>query len=458
MTFPTYFETLDIKQILADHPVGDDFLNKFRAISRDELFSLQDAQFRKVLARGWQIPFYQRLWGEQGIEPGDIKGLADIGKLPVYDKQHLMASIAEHPPLGDFGGLDTFGAGGASRPPVILHTTSGTTGRPQPLMFGPKGREVINLLVARLYRWLGVHSGDVVHSVYGHGMINGGHFIREAVTHFTNALFLSAGTGIETRSVQQVHLMADFGASVVVGFVDYIRKLAEVAKAEGVFERIPARLIIGHLGTEDRSAIEAAWGGARAYDWYGVGDTGPIAAEGPDRDGMYVWEDAHFLELLDIDSGAAVDVGGTGDMVVTCLFKDDIAPCIRFNTHDVTQELGGRGEIAFKRIAGFRGRSDNMVKLRGINLFPHAIAGLIEGRSDLTGEYVCRLRRDDTGREEMEVTLESRGGTDVGALAGLLRRGLGVEVGVALCEPGGTAAATQVDTRQKPIRLIDERA
>lgn len=458
MTFPTYFEALDIKQILADHPVGDAFLAKFRSISRDELFSLQDAQFRKVMARGWQIPFYRRLWGEQGIEPGDITGLADIGKLPVYDKQHLMASIAEHPPLGDFGGLDTFGNGGGGRPPVILHTTSGTTGRPQPLMFGPKGREVINLLVGRLYRWLGVHSQDVVHSVYGHGMINGGHFIREAVTHFTNALFLSAGTGIETRSVQQVHLMADFGASVVVGFVDYIRKLAEVAKSEGVFERIPARLIIGHLGTEDRSAIEAAWGGAKAYDWYGVGDTGPIAAEGPDRDGMYVWEDAHFLELLDIDSGAAVEAGGTGDMVVTCLFKDDIAPCIRFNTHDVTHEIGGKGEIAFRRIAGFRGRSDNMVKLRGINLFPHAIAGLIEGRGDLTGEYVCRLRRDAAGRDEMEVTLESRGGTDASALAGLLRRGLGVEVDVALCEPGGTAAATQVDTRQKPIRLIDERA
>lgn len=457
MTFPTYFETIDIKQMLADHPVGDDFVAKFRNIGRDELFALQDARFRKVMARGWQIPFYQRLWGEQGIEPGDISGLADIGKLPVYDKSHLMASIAEHPPLGDFGGIDTFGGGGSARPPVILHTTSGTTGRPQPLLFGPKGREVINLLVGRHYRWLGVGADDVVHSVYGHGMINGGHFIREAVTHFTNAMFLPAGTGIETRSVQQVNLMADFGASVLVGFADYLRKLAEVARAEELLERIPARLIIGHLGTEDRSVIESAWKGARAFDWYGVGDTGPIAAEGPDRDGLYVWEDAHYLELLDIDNHAPVAPGGTGDMVVTCLFKDDIAPCIRFNTHDVTHELDGQGEIAFRRIAGFRGRSDNMVKLRGINLFPHAIGGLIESRGDLTGEYVCRLTRDAAGRDELEVLLESRGGTDPAGLADLLRRGLGVEVGVALCEPGGTAALTQVDTRQKPIRLIDER-
>ena len=104
-----------------------------------------------------------------------------------------------------------------------------------------------------------------------------------------------------------------------------------------------------------------------------------------------------------------------------------------------------------------KGRSDNMVKLRGINLFPHAIAALIGKRTDLTGEYVCHLRRDVGGRDGMVVTIESRGGSDVGELADVLRRGLGVEVGVTLCAPGGTAEATQIDTRQKPIRLIDER-
>ena len=202
-----------------------------------------------------------------------------------------MASIAEHPPLGDFHGR--------GENPVILHTTSGTTGRPQTLLFGPRGREVGNLLVGRMYRWLGLNDRDVVQSVYGHGMINGGHYIREAVTHFTNALFLSAGTGIETRSAQQVRLMADFGVTVMVGFVDYVRKLAEVAEAEGLKDSINLRMIIGHLGTEDRSAIERAWPGAKAYDWYGVGDTGSIAGEGPERDGLYVWEDAHYLELVD---------------------------------------------------------------------------------------------------------------------------------------------------------------
>ncbi len=453
MSFPTLFESIDIKQMLADYPIGDAFTARYAAMSRDELYSLQNAQFVKLMVRGWQIPFYQRLWHARGIEPGDIRGLADITKLPVYDKADLMASITDHPPYGDFAGL-----GGADRPPVFLHTTSGTTGRPQTLLFGPKGREVGNLLVGRMYRWMGLQPCDVIHSVYGHGMINGGHYIREAVTHFTNAIFLSAGTGIETRSINQVNLMADFGVSVMVGFVDYIRKLAEVAEAEKLFDRINLKMIIGHLGTEDRAATEAAWHGAKAYDWYGVGDTGSIAGEGPDRDGLYVWEDAQYLELLGVDDGRPVAAGETGDMVVTCLYKDDIAPCIRFNTHDISHELGGRGEIAFKRIAGFKGRSDNMVKLRGINLFPHAIGALIENRSDLTGEYICRVVRDPlTQRDDMTVTIESRGGSDAGALAGLLRQGLGVEVAVTLCAPGGTASLTQIDVRQKPIRLIDER-
>lgn len=453
MTYPTYFEAFDPRQILTDYPIGEAFTARYKAMSRDELFAIQDAQFRKLMARGWQVPFYQRLWGAQGIEPGDIRGLEDITKLPVYDKSDLMASIAEHPPFGDFHGM----AAPETRAPSIFHTTSGTTGKPQTLIFGPKGREVGNLLVGRMYRWMGLQPTDVVHSVYGHGMINGGHYIREAVTHFTNSVFLSAGTGIETRSVNQVRLMADFGVTAIVGFVDYIRKLAETAEAEGLFDKINIRMIIGHLGTEDRASTEAAWHGAKAYDWYGVGDTGSIAGEGPDRDGMYVWEDAQYLELLDIDSGQPVARGETGDMVVTCLYKDDVAPCIRFNTHDITHERDGRGEIVFKRIAGFKGRSDNMVKLRGINVFPHAIGAIIENRPDLTGEYVCHLRRDASQKDHMTVTLESRGGSDPRELAELLRRGLGVEVEVALVGPGATAAATEIDTRQKPLRLIDQR-
>lgn len=451
MSFPTYFETFDARQLLADYPVGQEFVDRYTRMSRDALHALQNERFLKLMKRGWEIPFYQRLWGAKGIEAGDIRSLEDITKLPVYDKSDLMASVNEHPPYGDFDGR--------GNTPVVFHTTSGTTGRPQPLMFGPKGREITSLMVGRMYRWMGLGQQDVVQSVYGHGMINGGHYIREAVTHYTNSLFLSAGTGIETRSTNQVNMMADFGVTCMVGFVDYIRKLAEVAEAEKLFDRINLRMIIGHLGTEDRASTEAAWRGAKAYDWYGVGDTGTIAGEGPERDGLYVWEDAQYLELLDVDTGAPVAPGQTGDMVVTCLFKDDISPCIRFNTHDVTEELLGANQtgMVFKRISGFKGRSDNMVKLRGINIFPHAVGAIIENRPDLTGEYVCHVVRDASGRDEMLVRLESRGASEATEIAALLRKGIGIEVGVELVGPGETATETQIDTRQKPIRLIDRR-
>jgi phenylacetate-CoA ligase len=148
-------------------------------MSRDELCAHQENSFISLMKRGWEIPFYQRLWRATGLEPGDIRSLDDITKLPVYDKTDLMASVNEHPPYGDFSGRST--------DPVVFHTTSGTTGRPQPLLFGPKGREVTNLLVGRMYRWMGLKPEDVVQSVYGHGMINGGHYIPEAAWHGAKA-------------------------------------------------------------------------------------------------------------------------------------------------------------------------------------------------------------------------------------------------------------------------------
>lgn len=449
-----YHHAADPARLAAEYPAGPAFLARYGAISRDELHALRNVRFLALMERGWAIPFYRRRWAAAGIEPGDIASIDDLPKLPSYDKSDLMASIAEYPPLGDFTGLTA----SPDRPPQILHTTSGTTGRPQPLLFGPWGREVGNILVARHALWLGVDHSDVVHSVYGHGMVNGGHYIREAYTHYTNALFLSAGTGAETRSAAQVRLMADFGVTTVVGFVDYIRKLAAVAQDEGLV--IPVRRIIGHLGAEDRAATEAAWGGAKAYDWYGVGDTGAIAAEGPERDGLTVWEDAQALEIADIETGLPVPDGETGDMIVTSLYKTDLALCIRFNTHDLSAFLSHSGNtgLPFRRIRGFLGRSDNMVKLRGINIFPHGVGAIIENRPELTGEYICRVTRDSTGRDDLTVILEHRAPeADPAPLATLLRERLGLEVGVTFVPPGSTAALTEIDSRQKPVRLLDDR-
>jgi len=450
--------------MLADYPLGDGLLEHFQSMTRAELKQLQNERFMQVIKRAWQIPFYQRIWGNTGVKPEDIQSLEDITKLPLISKTEIMESVENYPPIGDFHGLDDIPK--EQRPPIVFHTTSGTTGTPQPLLFGPKSREVQSLLVARSYRFMGLKPAATVQSCYGHGMINGGHYIREAVTHYTNALFLSAGTGLETRSAQQVNLMKTFGTNVLVGFVDYIKRLSDVAREEGLVpgEDIKIDMIIGHLGMESRDNIAKAWGNPELFDWYGVGDTGTIAAEGPDHDGMHVWEDAHYLEILDPDTNETLADGERGNMVVTCLYKDDVYPIIRFNTCDLTEVIPTENKMSlpFKRIRGFMGRSDNMVKLRGINIYPQGVGPMLDECPEFLGEFICKAIRDENGRDEMIVLIEvdadeSRRENLQGEYASILKRKIGIEVQVTLVSEGELTPLTQVDVRQKPIRLIDER-
>jgi phenylacetate-CoA ligase len=461
MVQASYFDWFDPRQLREEFPLGAAFTRKFQHLSRDELRHDQNQRFQKLLARAWQMPFYQRLWCAQGLIRSDIVGLEDIVKLPVFGKQALMDSMAAHPPFGDFHGQESYPP--EQRPPMVMHTTSGTTGTPQPLFFGPRGREIQNLLLARSYLFQGMRENDVVHSVYGHGLINGGHFVREAVIHWTPALFMSAGTGVETRSARQVELMRDFKATVIVGFADYIKKLAQVAAEQGIVpgRDIPVRMISGHLGRESKEQMSALWGGAQLYDWYGVGDTGTISAEGPDQDGLYLMEDAQFVEILDVETGQVMADGVPGDLVVTTLYKDDIYPLIRFNTHDVTAIKTGRSSLglSLRRMQGFLGRSDNMVKLRGINIFPQAIGPILSVLPAFTGEFVCEVVRDASGRDDIRVAMEVREPSAdlIESAKSLLRARIGVDVHVELKVPGELAAITGIESRQKPIRLIDRR-
>lgn len=458
----SYFDAINIAALRDEFPVGAAFLHKFVGLSPAALRLWQETLFTKQLKRAWAIPFYQRLWGEAGLSPTDIRSLDDLAKLPSFGKQEIMASVERKPPFGDHHGRDIPVAGKII--PMVLQSTSGTTGRPQPLLYSPRTREVQNLMLARAYLMAGMCATDVVHSVYGHGLVNGGHYIREAVLHFTEALFVSAGTGVETSSIKQVEFMRDFGATVIVGFADYIKRLAEVAREQGLSpgRDIPLRMICGHLSTDAREALSEAWGGVELFDWYGVGDTGLIAAEGPDHDGLHLMEDAHWIEICNVDTGAPVAQGETGDLIATCLFTDDIFPIIRFNTHDVTRLLPGTSKLnlPFRRIEGFLGRSDNMVKLRGINVFPQALSSLLADSPGFSGEYLCTLTRDASGREDLLVSIETREKSTDGLLKQfreLLKRKLGVEVTVELVAPTSLATLTGVETRQKPIRLIDRR-
>ena len=168
-----------------------------------------------------------------------------------------MQSVRDFPPFGDFHGMETFGDGANPRPPVILQTTSGTTGQPQPLFFGPRSREIQNLLYVRALLLQGLRHDDIVHSLYGFGTVNAGHYTREAITHFTGALLLTASTGTVTPSRQQISMMKHFGATVLIGFADYIRKLAEVAREEG--------LEPGKNSTSKADLFQHRWRFARLY-------------------------------------------------------------------------------------------------------------------------------------------------------------------------------------------------
>ena len=219
-----YFDSFDYQRLSDEYPTGANFISKYSGMSRQQLEDLQQQRFQAVLECAWDTPFYRSLWLESGVSKADVKDLSDISKLPIIDKSMILADIEAHPP---FGSLPTRLEKTVHQ--RVLQTTSGTTGNPQPVLWGPWGREVQNALLGRTYTWLGVNSSDVMHSVYGHGLVNGGHYIREAATRYTEALMLTAGTGIETRSERQVAVMSQFGVTVLVGFADYLLKLSQVA-------------------------------------------------------------------------------------------------------------------------------------------------------------------------------------------------------------------------------------
>ena len=465
MTFTNYFDAVDWGELIREYPIGAEFERRIARLDRDQLHELQNARFLQLMKRGWEVPFYRKLWTGKGIEPGDIRSIRDIVHLPTYSKSDLMKSVEEFPPFGDFHGLEGFRTPDGGRPPVIFHTTSGTTGTPQPLFFGPKSRELQNVMLARAYSVMGLTSSDVVQSVYGFGTVNAGHYIREAITHFTGALLLTTGTGAETRSQTQVEMMRRFGVTVLVGFADYLRKLAEVAEEAGISPKhdLRVRAVFSHLGGESRERMSEAWGGAQVCDHYGVGDTGLMAAEKPGTSGMYLWEDAYFVELLDPESGKPVADGEIGDICSTVLFKDDVYPVIRFNTHDLSAIDTSKtdSDWTLRRLRAFLGRSDNMVKLRGINIYPTAIGEIVRQLPRANGEFLCRVTRAGT-RDELTVAIETDAPTaDRAGLAdeyrNTFRQRVGVELQVELVTPGALSSETGIETRQKPVRLVNER-
>lgn len=459
---PRYYDALDFEALWQEFPPAPDFFETTWRRSTDEIRALQNTRFLSQMKRAWQVPFYRRHWGAHGMQPGDIRSLDDLCRIPSFSVHDLREGANENPPWMDYIGIDP----DADEPmPLILQTSGGTTGLPRPMIFTPQDREVMNIITGRRLYMQGVRPFDLVQVSLSMGLTNGGVLAREGLWKYTGAVPVMTGSGAQTPTRRQIEILKAWKCKFLVGFPAYIRHMGLVARDE---LKIDPRLLgvkglIVHLGTESRVALEALWG-ADLYDTYGCNECGTMAAECEHKSGMHIFEDAFVLEVNDAETMAPKNPGEKGVAVVTTLFKH-AAPMIRYNMNDVTARVAGECDCGSKhaRIAAIYGRADNMVKLRGVNVFPEAIGSIVSEDDRTTGEYVCLLDRDDRGRDEMTVHVEAlRNDEPLELLAESvklrLKEALGVSVAVKAVHRGDVAKFTGLTETSKIKRLIDRRS
>jgi len=459
---PWLFRALDYEALAREFPPPPNYFREVFRASRDEIRARQETRFLQTVARGWEIPFFQRHWGNAGSEPGDIRGLDDLTKLPPYTVKELRESIERAPPFGDFMGVSP--ADGA-RMPLVLQTSGGTTGLPRPMLYAPRDRETMAILGGRRFALHGVRPGDRILMTYSLGLGNGGMAPREAVWRYTGAVPIMTGSGASTPTRRQIEIAKAWGANVILGFPSYLRHLAIVAKEEMGIDphSLGIRTLGSHLGQEDRQRIEELWN-APCHDAYGTHESGMMAAECGERAGMHIQEDAVILEIADTETGRVLPEGEKGAVYITTLYRWG-APQIRFNINDVSRIIpepcacGG----TLKRLDRIFGRNDTMVKLRGVNVFPEAVGAVVVADSRTNGEYVCIVERTGAeDREEMTVQIEVR---DASVDRPAFQRDfeqrfkevLGVRVVVQAVDRGATDRLTGTSTSSKIKRLIDRR-
>jgi phenylacetate-CoA ligase len=456
---PWYWRSLDLEQLTRDYPPPPDYFRTTARMSRDELRALQDKRFLATVKRGWEIPFFQRHWGAAGIQPGDIRGLDDLPQLPPYDVGHIRESLERAPPFGDFMGI----APGDGLP-LVLQTSGGTTGLPRPMLYAPQDRETMAILGGRRFALHGVRPGDLVLVTYSLGLGNGGMAPREALWRYTGAVPVMTGSGANTPTRRQVEIIKAWGVNVILGFPSYLRHMALVARDElGIDPHsLKIRLLGTHLGVEDRKPLEDLWG-APAFDMYGTHESGMLAAECRHQSGMHVMEDAFFLEIADPETGRIVPDGEKGTIYITTLYKHG-APQIRFNVNDISawHTTGCPCGNMQRRLQAIFGRNDNMVKLRGVNVFPEAIGATVVTDARSNGEYFCFVDRVGEARvDQMDVRVEVLDAVDRAAfradLESRLKEVLGVKVAVTPVGKGELDRYTGTSLTSKVKRVLDRR-
>ena len=418
------------------------------SFSLDRLRRLQLERLKQSLAHDYanQAPFRAKCEAA-GIHPDALKSLDDLRRFPFTAKSDLR---------------DAYPYGMLAVPReqcVRIHASSGTTGRPTVVGYSARDIETWAEVMARSLYAGGARPGDIIHNAYGYGLFTGGlgaHYGAERLG--CTVVPMSGGFG-----ERQVQLITEFGARVVLMTPSYMLALADEFDRQGIDPRGTA-MRIGLFGAEPwteamRAEIERRLG-IDAVDIYGLSEVmGPgVACEFVEtKDGPTIWEDHFYPEIVDPESGAPVPDGEPGELVFTSLTKEAML-VIRYRTRDLTRLLPGSA-TAMRRMAKITGRSDDMLIVRGVNLFPSQVEEQILRDPALSGHYVIELSRsgaldDLLVRVEARVTLEGEAAGRVGAeLARRLKGMCGLSAEIEVAAPGGVERSMG-----KARRVIDRRA
>lgn len=432
----------------------------------ERIRTLQNERFMQVVKRGWANAFYRRRWEAAGLAEGDIRSLDDIANLPTFNSDDIKDDYDALPPYGTIHGVD---AGMLQSMPFKLQTSGGTTGMPRGTLSEPLAWETQALSSARAIYIQGGRPGDVMQIPMTCSLANAPWQTYKGCHDFVGILPLTTGSGVVTASRQQIEVAFRYGTNLWTSFPEYLLRLAEVCRDElgRDVRELNTKFIRSYLGPDLegtlRRELEDTWG-CPIYDTYGTHEIGTCGFECQEQAGMHVMEDTLYLEILDVDTGKPVPEGGRGNMVVTVFFRS-APPVIRYNLRDLGRIVSS-GQCAcgshFRNMGHFLGRSDAMVKLRGVSVYPMACLSAVKSDERTTGEWVCLVERRDN-RDEMDVHVELRRGvSDVSGLKEKLekrlREDLGVAVKVVLAEQGSLDELANIGGREgKARRLVDRR-
>jgi len=362
-----------------------------------DLRQLQDSRLVETVARAYEdVPYYRDRLDDHGVSPEDVRGVDDVETLPFT----TASAFAETYPDGLFA---------VDRAAIRrIHASSGTTGKPKIIGYSDHDLDVWKEVMARGLAAAGVEPGDTFQNMAGYGLFTGGLGVHDAVEHL-GATIVPTGAG---KTQRQIELMVDLGTDAIHCIPSYGLYLAETAEEMGYDPAdLPVSTVVygGEASTEPmRESLEARLG-ATAIDNYGLSEIiGPgVAIECAEaQDGLHVWEDHFYPEIIDPETGETVPEGEEGELVLTTLTKEAM-PMLRYRTGDVTSFVPGECACGrpFRRIDNITGRSDGRLSVRGVNVYPSEIESVVLEFDEVAPYYRIDLRREGS-LDSIEVTVE----------------------------------------------------